>query len=121
MKVIKRNSQEVVFDANKIRIAVGKANNSMDEPSKRLSDAQIEKIADQDIAYPTFTAIDWSKNGYNWLASLTSDALAGSYVEFTNVKFQSVFNDGDQDLYSKFVLVTVNLFPFKSPLITVQG
>ncbi len=44
MKVIKRNSQEVVFDANKIRIAVGKANNSMDEPSKRLSDAQIEKI-----------------------------------------------------------------------------
>ena len=44
MKVIKRNSQEVVFDANKIRIAVGKANNSMDEPSKRLSDAQIDKI-----------------------------------------------------------------------------
>lgn len=69
------------------------------------NDAQIEKIADQDIAYPTFTAIDWSTNGYNWLASLTSDALAGSYVEFTNVKFQSVFNDGDQDLYSKFVFV----------------
>ena len=44
MKVIKRNSQEVVFDANKIRIAVGKANNSMDEPSKKLSDAQIDKI-----------------------------------------------------------------------------
>ncbi len=69
------------------------------------NDAVIEKIDDQDIAYPTFTAIDWSKDGYNWLASLTSDALAGSYVEFTNVKFQSVYNDGDQDLYSKFVFV----------------
>ena len=69
------------------------------------NDAVIEKIADQEIAYPTFTAIDWSINGYNWLASLTSDALAGSYVEFTNVKFQSVFNEGDQDLYSKFVFV----------------
>ena len=69
------------------------------------NDAQIEKIDDQEIAYPTFTAIDWSKDGYNWLASLTSDALAGSYVEFTNVKFQSVYNDGDQDLYSKFVFV----------------
>ena len=44
MKVIKRNSQEVVFDANKIRIAVGKANSSMDDPNKRLSDAQIDKI-----------------------------------------------------------------------------
>ena len=44
MKVIKRNSQEVVFDGNKIRIAVGKANNSMDDPNKKLSDAQIDKI-----------------------------------------------------------------------------
>ncbi len=44
MKVIKRNSQEVVFDGNKIRIAVGKASNSMDDPNKKLSDAQIDKI-----------------------------------------------------------------------------
>lgn len=44
MKVIKRNSQEVVFDGNKIRIAVGKASNSMDDPNKKLSEAQIDKI-----------------------------------------------------------------------------
>lgn len=44
MKVIKRNSQEVVFDANKIRIAVGKANSSMDSPTKMLSSEQIDKI-----------------------------------------------------------------------------
>lgn len=69
------------------------------------SDAQIEKIADQEIAYPTFTAIDWSINGYNWLASLTSDALAGSYVEFTNVKFQNVWDGVADDTYSKFVFV----------------
>ncbi len=45
MKVIKRNSQEVLFDANKIRIAVGKANKSMDDPNKMLSEEQINKIA----------------------------------------------------------------------------
>ena len=44
MKVIKRNGQEVVFDAEKIKIAVSKANMSIDEESKRLSDEQINKI-----------------------------------------------------------------------------
>lgn len=44
MKVIKRSGQEVIFDNEKIRIAVGKANNSIDEISKRLSDEQIENI-----------------------------------------------------------------------------
>ena len=47
MKVIKRNSQEVLFDANKIRIAVGKANKSMDDPNKMLSEEQINKIASE--------------------------------------------------------------------------
>lgn len=44
MKVIKRDGQEVVFDSNKIKIAVIKGNNSVDEISKRLTDEQIEKI-----------------------------------------------------------------------------
>ena len=44
MKVIKRSGQEVPFDAKKISIAVGKANNKFEEQSKRLSDEQIEKI-----------------------------------------------------------------------------
>ncbi|MBE5740925.1 MAG: anaerobic ribonucleoside-triphosphate reductase [Clostridiales bacterium] len=44
MKVIKRNGQEVVFNADKIRIAVTKANNNIDELSKRLTDEQIERI-----------------------------------------------------------------------------
>ncbi len=44
MKVIKRNGTEVVFDRNKIAIAVGKANMSVDDISKRLSNEQIETI-----------------------------------------------------------------------------
>ena len=44
MKCIKRNGQEVEFNNDKIRIAVTKANNNIDELSKRLSDEQIEKI-----------------------------------------------------------------------------
>ncbi len=44
MKVIKRNSQEVTFEANKIRVAVSKANESVDELNKRLTDEQIDKI-----------------------------------------------------------------------------
>ena len=44
MKCIKRNGQEVIFDAEKIKIAVTKANNNIDELSKRLSDGQIDKI-----------------------------------------------------------------------------
>ncbi len=44
MKVIKRNGKEVVFDSNKIKIAVGKASSSMEDPDKKLSEAQIDKI-----------------------------------------------------------------------------
>lgn len=44
MKVIKRNGKEVVFDSNKIKIAVGKASSSMEDPDKMLSEAQIDKI-----------------------------------------------------------------------------
>ena len=44
MKCIKRNGQEVIFDSEKIKIAVTKANNNIDELNKRLSEAQIEKI-----------------------------------------------------------------------------
>jgi len=44
MKVIKRSGQEVVFDAEKIKRAVSKANLSVDEESKRLSTEQIDKI-----------------------------------------------------------------------------
>ena len=44
MKVIKRNGQEVIFNPEKIKIAVSKANNSVDELSKRLKDDQIDKI-----------------------------------------------------------------------------
>ena len=44
MKVIKRSGQEVVFDAKKIRVAVSKANMSVDEESKRLTEEQINKI-----------------------------------------------------------------------------
>ena len=44
MKVIKRSGQEVVFDAEKIRLAVSKANLSVDEESKRLTEEQINKI-----------------------------------------------------------------------------
>lgn len=44
MKVIKRNGKEVIFDANKIKIAVGKANSAMEDPNKMLTEAQIDKI-----------------------------------------------------------------------------
>ena len=44
MKCIKRNGQEVVFDSEKIKLAVTKANNNIDELNKRLTEAQIEKI-----------------------------------------------------------------------------
>ena len=44
MKVIKRNGQEVEFNSEKIKIAVTKANNNIDELSKRLSEDQINKI-----------------------------------------------------------------------------
>ena len=44
MKCIKRNGQEVEFDNEKIYVAITKANNNIDELSKRLSEEQIEKI-----------------------------------------------------------------------------
>ena len=44
MKVIKRNGQEVIFDPDKIRIAVTKANNSVDEIGKRLTPLQIDTV-----------------------------------------------------------------------------
>ncbi len=50
MKVIKRNGQEVVFDAEKISIAVGKANASIDDARKRLKDDQINAITNKVVA-----------------------------------------------------------------------
>jgi len=44
MKCIKRNGQEVEFNNEKIYVAITKANNNIDELSKRLSENQIEKI-----------------------------------------------------------------------------
>ena len=44
MKCIKRNGQEVEFDNEKILVAITKANENIDELSKRLSKEQIEKI-----------------------------------------------------------------------------
>ena len=45
MKIIKRSGAEVDFDAKKIEIAVKKANESV-VPSKRMSDIQIKRIAE---------------------------------------------------------------------------
>lgn len=45
MKIIKRNGAEVVFDANKIILAVTKANESV-VPSARMTDIQIKRIAE---------------------------------------------------------------------------
>ena len=44
MKIIKRNGQEMTFDNTKIKNAIIKANLSVDDVAKRLSDAQIDKI-----------------------------------------------------------------------------
>ena len=44
MKCIKRNGQEVEFNNEKISLAIHKANGNIDELSKRLTEAQIEKI-----------------------------------------------------------------------------
>lgn len=44
MKVIKRDGKEVLFNSNKIKVAVTKGNQSVDEASKRLTDAQIDAI-----------------------------------------------------------------------------
>ena len=44
MKIIKRNGQEMVFDASKIKNAITKANLSVDDVTKRLNEEQIDKI-----------------------------------------------------------------------------
>jgi len=44
VKCIKRNGQEVEFNSEKIKTAVTNANNNIDELSKRLTEAQINKI-----------------------------------------------------------------------------
>ena len=44
MKIIKRNGQEMTFDSNKIKNAITKANLSVDDISKRMSESQIDKI-----------------------------------------------------------------------------
>ena len=46
MKVIKRSGQEVQFDSEKIKHAIEKANVSVDEMSKRLTDEQIVQIVE---------------------------------------------------------------------------
>ena len=47
MNVIKRNGSEVPFDPNRIVVAVTKANESIPDESKRLSELQIRVIAEQ--------------------------------------------------------------------------
>ncbi len=44
MKIIKRDGSEMLFDANKIKVAVAKANNSTDDVRAKLTDEQIDKI-----------------------------------------------------------------------------
>ena len=44
MKCIKRNGQEVEFNNEKIRIAVNKANNNIDELTKKLTEKQVDEI-----------------------------------------------------------------------------
>ena len=46
MRIIKRSGQEVQFDVEKIKIAIEKANKSVDEISKRLSEDQICRIVE---------------------------------------------------------------------------
>ena len=44
MKIIKRNGQEMTFDAEKIKNAILKANMSVDENQTRLNQQQIDQI-----------------------------------------------------------------------------
>ena len=48
MKIVKRNGKIVDFDANKIKIAISKANREVDE-KEQATDAEIEEI----LAYIT--------------------------------------------------------------------
>ena len=50
MRVIKRSGQEVVFDEAKIKNAIIKANLSIDELSKRLTDGQIDEVLNGVVA-----------------------------------------------------------------------
>ncbi len=50
MRIIKRSGQEVQFDGGKIRQAIVQANLSVDEESKRLTEAQIEDIVRNVVA-----------------------------------------------------------------------
>lgn len=50
MKVIKRSGQEVQFDDEKIKVAIQKANCSVDETGKRLTEEQISKIVGKVVA-----------------------------------------------------------------------
>ncbi len=50
MRVIKRSGQEVVFDEAKIKNAIIKANLSIDELSKRLTDEQIDEVLNGVVA-----------------------------------------------------------------------
>ncbi len=45
MKIIKRNGAEAVFDLEKIRTAIGKANSVVEEAA-RLTQLQIDRIAE---------------------------------------------------------------------------
>ena len=57
MKIIKRNGAEVVFDIDKIRMAVTKANNAVEE-SVRMTPLQIERIAQSvEIQLKIFTPV----------------------------------------------------------------
>ncbi len=47
MRVIKRSGQEVQFDSEKIKNAIAKANISVDEVSKRLTEGQIDDIVNR--------------------------------------------------------------------------
>ena len=44
MKITKRDGSEMLFDANKIKIAVTKANKSTDDENARLSEQEIDDI-----------------------------------------------------------------------------
>ena len=50
MKVIKRSGQEVQFDSSKIRNAIAKANDSVDESFNKLTDKQIDSIVEKVIS-----------------------------------------------------------------------
>ena len=56
MKVVKRDGREVEFDANKIKVAIRKANNEVDI-SERVSEEKIENIV-QDIVEKQINSVE---------------------------------------------------------------